>query len=149
MTVLLGGPSPALLTAKMRYSSPLSRSWSDKVVSLSLAIPVLVHGPGGVRGVGFCRPRLFALFIVLGLISLDYSGLFFSCILDALELFNLYSGTRDFREVFPGGMGSERHQSLVEFSGEFGGCAGGRGRRTRFGRWRWIGRCGFGRLGAR
>ncbi len=47
MTLLLDSPSHPVLTALTLYSHSLSRSWSDRLISLSMAIPASDQGPEG------------------------------------------------------------------------------------------------------
>ena len=51
--VLLGSPSPALLTATMRYSNSTPRGWSVSSASVVTAVPMSDHGPSGR-----CRRRM-------------------------------------------------------------------------------------------
>ena len=45
ITVLDGSPSPALLTAMIRYSSSTPRAWATNVTSLMTAVATSDHGP--------------------------------------------------------------------------------------------------------
>ena len=48
-TVLLGGPSPALLSASTRYSYSTPRSWLSRTASVATDVPTSSHPPSPER----------------------------------------------------------------------------------------------------